>query len=402
MKRMRVAIIAPSTVLPVPSIYGGAIETLITGFIDINEERKSLEIIVFSPFNKNAKRQSKNYSYTRFQWIRYSWINKVVNIVTRVFSKISNKPIPHFGILQITYFLRKLNPVLVIVEGDDQIIIPVSRTVGCKKTIFHLHARLFSTPEVYAYCNTVIAVSHYIKHQVLQNTDKTAETVLVLKNCIDIPKFSKRNNSASRGKIRSEYNIPDKDIVICFMGRIVKEKGLMELIKALSLLPKNLNFRLLIMGSPGSGFGLSKGKTAYYSEVEALSGKLGNKVIFTGFIRNDKIPQYLSASDIAAVPSMYEEPQGLTVLESFAAGLPVVTTDSGGIPENVTEDSAIVIKRDKEIIPNLSRAILELILSEEKRKAMGKAGFAHVQKYGLNDYYSDFIRILLEIEKNLV
>ena len=52
--------------LPVPSVSGGAIESLVTQIIDINEEKKHANIIVFSPFNVNAEKEQRKYSYTKF------------------------------------------------------------------------------------------------------------------------------------------------------------------------------------------------------------------------------------------------------------------------------------------------------------------------------------------------
>jgi glycosyltransferase involved in cell wall biosynthesis len=396
---MKIALIAPSTVLPIPAIHGGAIETLITGFIDKNEEERLLRITVLSPYVKEAKSKAENYEFANFIWIRYNFLTKIINLLTRSFARILKRKINHFGILQIAHHLKRNNYSLIIVEGDDELLIPVSKVVGVSRTIFHLHARLFLNPAMYNYCSIVIAVSNYIKEQVILNTEKSANSIFVIKNCIDIHKFSPLRNYQFRREIRQKYNITDIEVVICYTGRIVKEKGVLELIQALSLLPESLLFKAFIIGSPGSLFGLSSGVTSYYSELKNIADIMHNRIIFTGFVPNDEIPHYLAASDISVVPSVYEEPQGLTVLESFAAGLPVITTDSGGIPENITEQSAILVKRDEHLVSNLAASIHELLKSEKKRKIMGNAGLQHIQKFNLNTYYSDFIEVINEFNK---
>ncbi|MBE0676431.1 MAG: glycosyltransferase family 4 protein [Bacteroidales bacterium] len=395
---MKIALIAPSTVLPVPAIHGGAIETLITGFIDKNEEKRLIQITVFSPYDKKAKLRAKKYVYTNFIWIRYTVVNKIVNLLTRSYSKISKRKIDHFGILQILNYLKRNNYSLVIVEGDEQLLFPVSRIVGTSRTVYHLHARLFISPEVYNYCSIVIAVSNYIKKQVLLNTRKSEESVIVIKNCIDIQKFNYDRNCQFRSEIRLKYNIADSELVICYTGRIVKEKGVMELLQSLLLLSESISFKAFIIGSPGSLFGLSSSVTSYYTELRSQADKLNNRIIFTGFVPNDRIPHFLAASDISVVPSMYEEPQGLTVLESFAAGLPVITTDSGGIPENVNEKTAIVIKRDQSLVSNMATAIYDLMKSEAKRKEMRFSALKYVQKFNFDTYYSDLVELFKEIK----
>jgi glycosyltransferase involved in cell wall biosynthesis len=395
---MHIAIITPSTTLPVPATKGGAIETLISGLLDMNEKKQLIDITVFTPYDKQARILSKKYVKTQFVWIYYNWINKIINLTTRTYSRLMRSNIPHFGIIQVLYYIRRHYFDFVVIEGDDLQIVPISRLVGKEKVLFHLHARLFDSPKSYEYCEKVLAVSKYIKEQVLINTNKREQDVLVLRNCIDIHKFSRKLNLRYRDVVRSDYGIHKDDVVLCFTGRIVKEKGAKELLESLLLLPKllpiDVSFKLFIVGSPGSAFGMSKERTEYYSELEMLAKKLGDRVIFTGFIHNSEIPKILASSDISVIPSMYEEPQGLTILESLAAGLPVVTTDSGGIPENITKECAIVIKRDNELITNLASAISTLILSKDERIRMGSAGWLHVQTYSLENYYTDLITIL--------
>ena len=389
-----IAIIAPGA-LPVPAVKGGAIETLITGLIDTNENKRLLDITVFSSYDKTAFLEARKFQNAHFIWIHYSIVNKIVNVWTRFFSKITNRKIPHYGVLQMIRNLKKGRYDAVLIEGNDELIIPVSKCVGKQKTYFHLHARLFSTPNVYDYCCKVITVSNYIRNQVLLNTKKSDDDVVVLKNCTNISKFSKENNIQFRQSIRSKFNITPDEVVMCFTGRIVKVKGVKEFIEALLMLPDKPLFKAFIIGSAGSDFGMSKGATDYYSELLVLAKELNDRVIFTGFVDNAEIPKFLAASDISVIPSLYEEPGALTIFESLAAGLPIVTTDAGGTPEYVTDDCAFVIKRGEIFISNLSTALKELIISQEKRELMGNAGFRHVQQFTYDNYYADMSGILI-------
>jgi len=389
----KIAIILPGY-LPVPALAGGAIETLVDGLISVNEQLKSINITVFSAYHKQAVVQSAPYHFTQFYWIKYTWINKIVNFATRIYAKFSRNPIPHYGLLQVLQKLKDEQYDLVIVEGNDQQIEPIAKVIGKDKVYFHLHANLFASPSHYEHCKTVISISNFVTRQILLYTKKKQDEIIILPNCVDIFRFEVIDKKQKREACRNKYQISDEDVVICFVGRIVEEKGIKELMEALLLLPQNISFKLLIVGSSGSSFGFSNGTTHFFEEVRTLAKQLKSKVLFTGFIPNTEMDNILAAADVSVVPSVYEEPAGLVVIEAMAAGLPLVITKSGGMPEYVTEECAVVIPIDADLITNLSVAIKKLIESPEQRKKMGAAGVINAQQYGFNSYYANFLKII--------
>ena len=100
------------------------------------------------------------------------------------------------------------------------------------------------------------------------------------------------------------------------------------------------------------------------------------------------MPSYLKTADIAVVPSMWEEPFGLTVLEAMAAGLPLITTRSGGIPE-ICEGVATIVDREN-IVENLTNAILDLYHHPEKRKKMSAASLERSKLFDKEMYARNF------------
>ncbi len=104
------------------------------------------------------------------------------------------------------------------------------------------------------------------------------------------------------------------------------------------------------------------------------------------------IPSYLKTADIAVVPSMWEEPFGLTVIEAMAAGLPLITTYSGGIPE-ICNGVAILVDR-KHIVDNLARAILDLYEHPEKRQQMAAASLERSKMFDKETYAKNFFAAL--------
>ena len=118
------------------------------------------------------------------------------------------------------------------------------------------------------------------------------------------------------------------------------------------------------------------------------------KVIFTGFIHNTELPNIHSAADIAVVPSIMNDSAPLVVLEYMASGLPLITTESGGIPELIDNECAIVVKRDEKIIRNLKEAIELLKDNIDLRKKMAEKAYARGQKFNENIYYNNLINII--------
>ena len=391
---MKVAIVLGSR-LPVPSVKGGAIETLVTNLIDQNEVFREMDLTVISSHHRMAVSEARKYSAADFVWIRYTFLNKVINLITRTYTKATGVFIPHFGILQTIRKLRGRQYDFIVIEGSIQMLSAIAGRFDNSRVFFHLHsATLFSDPGVYNSCSKVIVVSEFLKEQVVLNTKLTEDRIAVLKNCVDLNKFNKIDRNSARLKIRERYRVNDHELVISYVGRIDEGKGVRELIRSLALTRKELKYTLMIIGSAGLNFGRSGQDTEYYKEIMTLALSLKQNVIFTGFIHNDRLPEMLAATDILVVPSIGEEAQGLVVLEGFAGGLPVITTDSGGIPENINPDCAIMVRRDSDFIINLSLAIQDLVLSNEKRLRMGTAGLSHASKYGCVNYYRNFISIL--------
>ena len=93
-------------------------------------------------------------------------------------------------------------------------------------------------------------------------------------------------------------------------------------------------------------------------------------------------------ADIAVVPSIWEEPFGLTVVEAMAAGIPLITTRSGGIPE-ICDNEAVLVGRDA-IVDNLATAIRDLYEHPEKRAQLAAAALARSSQFDKDTYAKNF------------
>ena len=112
----------------------------------------------------------------------------------------------------------------------------------------------------------------------------------------------------------------------------------------------------------------------------------------------DEIWKYYKIADVAALPSIWEEPAGLTMIEACAAGVPLITTNSGGIPEYVLCKYACVLERNN-LVESLITAINNVLNHEDiwKKKALYQKDYV-VGNYNVKRYYEAFVKALL-IEK---
>ena len=176
------------------------------------------------------------------------------------------------------------------------------------------------------------------------------------------------SDNSARRKIREKLALnPDQNVIIT-VANLIPYKGHHELIEAAAIVTDKYpdSYFLLI----GEDRGIRKDLEMRVKELG-----IGKNIIFLGQ-RND-IPNLLAASDISVLPS-HEEGFSNVILESMAAGLPVVATCVGGNPEAIVngETGWLVPPKDPE---ELALKIVDLLHDPQKIKKWGQAGRHRVQ-----------------------
>lgn len=130
-------------------------------------------------------------------------------------------------------------------------------------------------------------------------------------------------------------DIPKHATTIVCVGRLKPRKGQMVLLEALKRMPGNLlaDTTVVLAGSVSSAS--AEYRAGLLATIEQAG--LGQRVALVEDVTLDEVPKLLTAADLAVVPSL-EEGLGFTVLEAFAAGVPVVTSRVPGIEEVLVED----------------------------------------------------------------
>ena len=383
---MKIAILT-SGVLPVPAVQGGAVENLIDMYLEHNERRHLHEVTVFSMWHPSVEQCATIRSSAN----KYVFIKG--NSLKAKLWKVIGRLLRHKGFYHdsIEYYLhdalrriRKEHYDLIVVENRPGYALTLSRqcTVPC---MLHLHNDFLyhgaeKSTDICNIFHRIISVSNYITERVKTVCEDNKKCITV-HNAINLSNFLNAK-AISRAKI----GMSDDDFVLVYSGRLIEEKGILQLIQTMNKLQHILNLKLLIIGA--AAYGNNQSLTPFTRQLQQEAEILDGNIVFTGFIDYKDVPSYLKLADVAVLPSMWEEPFGLTVLESMAAGLPLITTHSGGIPEICT-GVATIVERDN-IVENLADAITDLYEHPQKRKEMAQASLKRSKQFDKDTYARNF------------
>jgi len=183
--------------------------------------------------------------------------------------------------------------------------------------------------------------------------------VFVIRNGVDTARFATRHPP---GKLRRELGLPARTPIVAALCRLHEVKGVEHFLEAAVTLSRRFPEARFVVA--GDGY--------HRPSLERYSAQLGlgGRVLFTGF-RQD-VPEFLSEVQVSVLPSLSEALSN-TLLESMAAGVPVVATRVGGNPEAVEDGVTgfLVPSREPEA---LAAAVSHLLENAPLAQAMGRAG----------------------------
>ena len=392
-----IAIMCPS-VLPVPSVKGGAIETIIDGLIRENEKRPRFHFTVFSEYDISAEEKSRQFKNTDFVFVKTNiHIEKLYYLFYRAVKKVLKISLPDN--LARNKMVKLIDPDkfdwILYQAGEVFSLKYYSKKLPAEKVLVHAHGMITPIPAIDKHFSYYLSISEYVGRYWAQTSSRPSVTYKVWKNCIKVSDFGKETSVTEKKCIMEKLGIEEDDFVIIFTGRIIPEKGVLELIRALDYM-RNAKVKLIIVGSARFA---EKTKTKYEKEVQLQVEKCKDKIIFTGYIPNQELYKYYQLADVAAVPSIWDEPAGLVVIEAMAAGKPVVTTGSGGIREYVNENVAIFVERGDCISVDIANSIKYLMDNPEVRIKMGSNAREKAMKFDMSCYLERLDTIVKEISE---
>ncbi|MFT9059142.1 glycosyltransferase family 4 protein [Bifidobacterium aquikefiri] len=381
-RKSRVSIVS-SGYLPVPDVLGGAVEALITMLLRENEITPSFNFTVYSSYSSDALSTANKFKHAEFVFIKIPRIIKIIDFCIYFLAKHvlqKRKLMSYRFIAQRLWYIRKVAQKLSQTDSDALILenhptlFSVFKMYGNSqkysgKVYYHLHNEVtntFGCTEQIRTVHKVLGVSNYIVTSLdsrlggLKSTQKA-----VWRNCVDTKKFNPNNAETQKSgkKWREKLEIGENELVILFSGRLTEEKGARPLLEA--FIQANIpNARLVIAGA---FFVNTDIVSPFEQSLRTLAKKAGDRIIFTGFVNHDQMPGIYAMADLCCLPSLWDDPAPLSVIECLASGRVLVTTNSGGIPEYASKDSAIILERDAELVPNLIKT-LNLLGSDQRSR----------------------------------
>jgi len=387
---MKIAVITSAN-LPVPAFNGGAIENLIDMYLSYNALNTHHKFVVYTILHKHHKDGTiKPNKYTDYYTINDK--NIWYKIKRKIF-RLTTKQYYSDGYLD--FFLKTAldnikhkNFDLIIVENRGEFVPRIKEVINIP-VILHIHNEFHSALHhlplaklILSKCDMIITISDYILNVMKKNYPEVFG--LTVLNGIREEQFKNAKSD------RKKFGFKNDDFVIVYCGRLQSQKGVKELIRGVKITSKTIpNIKLLIIG--GANFGdKTKGETNQYTEeLKAEVKGIENMVKFTGFLPYNEVSVGYASSDIAIVPSTWNEPAGQTAVEPMFVGIPLIVTKSGGLPQMV-EDAAIQIDKDPKTLPQkIANAIIDLHNNPEKRLDLVQRGkkrkeFLTAEKYGLH------------------
>ena len=189
--------------------------------------------------------------------------------------------------------------------------------------------------------DAIYFVSEFIKKRFLDGLSMDFNNLHVLPNGVE----------------RKLHKQPKKHKEVAFVGRIVHEKGVHIFVQSIkSLVKKYPEWKFRIIGT--SKAGNEKLETNYEKKVIRDFEALGHNAEYSGFIPNNEVKEIMRTLSILVVPSIWEEPLGLTALEGFCYEAAIIASKVGGLKE-MLDGTGLLIEDIDEI--KLEKSIASLI-----------------------------------------
>ncbi|MBV7506566.1 glycosyltransferase family 4 protein [Bacillus sp. sid0103] len=265
---------------------------------------------------------------------------------------------PSGGAARIVAEQKKL-PWILTLHGSDVNIYP-HYSSGAKKAF----------EQTVKAANQVLAVGESLK---VRAKELTGRQSIVLPIGVDLSQFQPADES--KWQIRRRLQLPKEKKIVVFIGRLTKAKGVFELAHSLKWLSNDVAMVFV-------GDGPAKEKLRQHSDYN-------RRLFLTGQVENERVKDYLLASDVFALPS-YTEGMPTVVIEALALKVPVICTAVGSVPELFGEHHPLLI--ESKSVSSLVNRINDILNRNLFTSQVQHELYKNIQK----NYHADHNAVLLK------
>ncbi|MED4967017.1 glycosyltransferase [Heyndrickxia coagulans] len=359
--------------------YGGAEKLLLDTCVELKKRNNDVYVVylktegnMVSQFKQNGiptKKisMSKNVIFTLVKLVKFIKVNKFQVVHTHC---------AHANILgRIAAFICGIDKIVTTLHNTDRWL--ASNKISMK-LIKKIDTLLMKSKK-----SVSIAISRSVKQYTLKYENINEKKIRVLPNAININSIINK----SKADMINDLDLFKKDnFVVINVGRLVKQKGQINLILAMQKIIKEhkiLNIKCLIIG---------EGEERKKLEGIIEKFNLSNNVFLLGQQENPY--KYMKKSDLFVIPSLWEG-FGIVILEAFALGLPVVGSNVDGISEIIENNkSGILVNRGNS--EELCNVILNFYNGCYPAQTFVRNAKSKLKHYSIQNYVNQLIGIYKE------
>ncbi len=206
----------------------------------------------------------------------------------------------------------------------------------------------------------VIVPSHALKKQVMRHGYLRDDMIRVIHNGTEDKAFV-RPDPVAQAALRRKYQLSDHDLVAVVAGRFVDQKGHIYLVEAATQIVAQVpQVRFLLLGN---------GPLEPLLKQRIAELKLDKYFVFAGML--DNIDAELAGADLMVHPAV-EEPFSHSILEGMRAGLPIVASNVGGVPEALADEVNALLVPSKDPVL-LAKAVVRMLKDAGLRDRFSQA-----------------------------
>ena len=370
---------------PVPPLNNSAPEGNIFRLVEhINDPEIQVQVISACSKTQYESLRSAKKCYINIPFADKSLqIQKILN--AKIISIIANFGLKTPDLFTWIYLKRvsievkRINPEIIIINSQPQYIRKIRQMFPSKKVGLFQRGEMGSSRRYLSQLDFIITNSDGITDYIKKIANNADLIIHKIPNSIN-------DNYCSKKK---EYTAKPRKII--FTGRINPAKGVLELLKAVSIV-KNVmpDVQLLVIGG---NFG--KGDLTDYEKLLVSTARAGNlDVEFVGHVPNHELAKYYQQADVAVFPSLCLESFGMVALEAMRCGLPVIASCRPGFEELIIDGITGLIVEDPENVELLAKKIICILEDNDLAEKMGRAGYERSLQYAPEKAAEQFIIII--------